>query len=126
MRTIRIGVLNLSLTVGLSFGIALSGILFQKLGFYGIYIICTILYVLGLLYGYAFIKDKKKKSDSLVSVNNAPIKEPSFRADLREFFDLKHIINAFGVTFRKGNDNRRARIIMMMLVLMIIMGPMTG
>lgn len=121
MRTLRIGVLNLSLTIGISFGIALSGILFQKLGFYGIYSICSTMYFLGIVYGFFCIKDKP-----VVCENNKLIKNPSFSANVREFFDLKHIKNAFGVTFKKGQDNRRLRLLMMMIVLMIMMGPMSG
>jgi len=127
MRTLRIGVLNLSLTIGISFGIALSGILYQKLGFYGIYSICSTMYLMGIIYGFVFLKDPKVDDASVDFRHNKPGKgTSSFYADVKEFFDLKHIKNAFGVTFKKGNDNRRLRIIMMMIVLMLIMGPMTG
>lgn len=126
MRTLRIGVLNLSLTIGISFGIALSGILYQKLGFYGIYSICSTLYFLGILYGFFYLKDIKSNETHAVCENNKLVKNPSFSTNVKEFFDLIHIKNAFGVTFKKGNDNRRLRILMMMVVLMIIMGPMTG
>lgn len=128
MRTLRIGVLNLSLTIGLSFGIALSGILFQKLGFYGIFSICSSLYVLGLLYGIFFIKDRNVHGEAMShQANKSTSNKPGIcLSNVKEFFDLKHIKNAFKVTFKKGNDNRRLRIIMMMLVLMVIMGPMTG
>lgn len=127
MRTLRIGVLNLSLTIGISFGVALSGILFQKLGFYGIYLICATLYSMGILYGFFILKDRKIKYETPVICQDSKVNmKSSFCVNIREFFDLKHIKNAFGVTFKKGEDNRRLRIIMMMIVLMIIMGPMTG
>lgn len=127
MRTLRIGVLNLSLTIGISFGVALSGILFQKLGFYGIYTICATMYSMGILYGFFIIKDKRIKYDTpVVCQDNKLNMKPSLCTNVREFFDLKHIKNAFGVTFKRGDDNRRLRIIMMMIVLMLIMGPMTG
>lgn len=125
MRTIRIGVLNLSLTIGISFGVALSGILFQKLGFYGIYSICSTMYFMGILYGFFILRDPKIKGDTSVE-NIKNLEQKPILTNIREFFDLKHIKKAFGVTFKKGHDNRRLRIIMMMLVLMIIMGPMTG
>lgn len=129
MRTLRIGVLNLSLTIGLSLGVALSGILYQKLGFYGIFAISTTLYSLGLLYGYFFIRDPKigktpvNCQPNKLSKNN---KQSITWSDVMDFFDLKHIKNAFGVTFKRGNDNRRLRIIMMMIAMMVIMGPMSG
>lgn len=129
MRTLRIGVLNLSLTIGLSLGIALSGILFQKLGFYGIFAISSTLYSLGLLYGYFFIEDPRIGKTPVVCLPNKLSKndkQGTTCSDVTDFFDLKHIRNAFGVTFKRGNDNRRLRIIMMMIVLMVIMGPMSG
>lgn len=129
MRTLRIGVLNLSLTIGLSLGVALSGILFQKLGFYGIFSISSTLYLLGLLYGYFFIKDPKIGKKPVVCQPNklSNDNKPGIMwSNVMDFFDLKHIKNAFCVTFKKGNDNRRLRIIMMMIVLMVIMGPMSG
>lgn len=129
MRTLRIGVLSLSLTIGLSLGIALSGILFHKLGFYGIFAISSTLYSLGLLYGYVFIKDRKTGKTPVVCQPNKLSKDNKQSVtwtNVMDFFDLKHIKNAFCVTFKKGNDNRRLRIIMMILVLMVIMGPMSG
>lgn len=123
MRTLRIGVLNLSMTIGISFGIALSGILYQKLGFYGIYSICSTMYLMGILYGFVFLKDRTTGDASRDGKADG---NASFCANVKEFFDLKHIKNAFGVTFKAGDDNRRLRIIMMMIVLMLIMGPMTG
>lgn len=126
MRTLRIGVLNLSLTIGISFGIALSGILYQKLGFYGIYSMCSTLYFMGILYGFFFLKDIQNNDAQAVCEEPKFIKKSSLSTNIKEFFDLIHIKNAFKVTFKKGNDNRRLRILMMMIVLMIIMGPMTG
>lgn len=126
MRTLRIGVLNLSLTIGISFGIALSGILYQKLGFYGIYSTCSTLYFMGILYGFFCLKDIQNNDAQAVSEDSKFIKKSSFSINVKEFFNLIHIKNAFSVTFKKGNDNRRLRILMMMIVLMIIMGPMTG
>lgn len=131
MRTLRIGVLNLSLTIGVSFGVALSGILFQKLGFYGIYSICATMYLMGIIYGLLYIKDRPRNDDAPPIVvchdgTTTRYAKPSLSTDLKDFFNFQHIRNAFAVTFKKGEDNRRLRIIMMMVVLMIIMGPMTG
>lgn len=127
MRTLRIGVLNLSLTIGISFGIALSGIMYQKLGFYGIYSICATMYLMGIIYGILYIKNPPRNDAPVDSHESTPCyTKPSLCKDMKNFFNFQHIKNAFGVTFKKGDDNRRLRIIMMMLVLMIIMGPMTG
>lgn len=124
MRTLRIGVLNLSLTIGISLGIALSGILFQKLGFYGIYSISATMYFTGIVYGFLYLKNPPIKNAEPTAEEVGT--KSSFCANVRDFFDIKHLKKAFGVTFKKGTDNRRLRILTMMLVLMIIMGPMSG
>lgn len=124
MRTIRIGVLNLSLTLGISFGVSLSGIFFKKLGFYGVYSICSTLYLMGIIYGFVCLKDNTKNVVS--QVDKSSTEKLSLFSRIRDFFDLKHLTNAFRVTFKKDTDNRRLRIIMMMIVLMLIMGPLTG
>ncbi|XP_050421659.1 proton-coupled folate transporter-like isoform X2 [Adelges cooleyi] len=126
MRTLRIGVLNLSVTLGLPFGIILSGVLFRQLGFYGIYSICSALYAFGIFYGIVFIKDTRKSKDAVVASNKDDAKSTPFIKNVQNFFDVKHIKAAIAVTFKKGKYNRRIRVIMMMLVLIIIMGPMSG
>jgi len=85
------------------------------------------MYFLGIVYGFFCLKDiKRNETQAAVCEDNKFVEKSSFSKNVREFFDLVHIKNAFSVTFKKGNDNRRLRILMMMLVLMIIMGPMTG
>ncbi|XP_050538927.1 proton-coupled folate transporter-like [Daktulosphaira vitifoliae] len=128
MRTLRIGVINLAVTVGLPIGIILSGILFKKLGFYGVYSICSIIYSSGMIYGIFCIKDAPK--NKMDAVTNGPCIEEktksSFTDKVLEFFNAKHIKGAFTVTFKEGKYNRRIRVIMIMAVLMILMGPMSG
>lgn len=126
MRTFRIGVLNLSLTIGISFGVALSGILFQKLGFYGIYSICSTLYIMGILYGFFCLKKDSNSTQAVCQDDKPSTEKRSWFSEVQDFFDIKHITNAFEVTFKKDNENRRIQIIMMMIVLMLIMGPMAG
>lgn len=81
---------------------------------------------MGILYGFFCLKDIKNNDTQAVCEDPKFVKNSSFSTNVKEFFDLIHIKNAFRVTFKRGNDNRRLRILMMMIVLMIIMGPMTG
>lgn len=118
-KTLRIGIVNLLSTVGMAVGTALSGITFRELGFYGVFIISAVLYVLGLLYGLIFIKEvspniartvMQKKSDGL----------------FKGFFNARHIKEAFNVTFKNGPHNRKLRIIMLLCIAFLIMGPFNG
>lgn len=45
---------------------------------------------------------------------------------LADFFDKKHIVEAFTVAFRKGAHQRRLRVIMLIIVVMVVIGPMHG
>lgn len=45
---------------------------------------------------------------------------------LADFFDLAHISDTFRVAFKHGTQNRRAKVIMLMLVVMIVSGPWYG
>lgn len=56
-------------------------------------------------------------------VEKASVVKKSFLAD---FFDLAHINDTFRVAFKHGKQNRRAKVIMLMLVVMIVSGPWYG
>jgi len=44
-----------------------------------------------------------------------------------DFFDLKHVKEALRVTFKRGNDNkRRTDIFMLFVIMVIILGPLSG
>jgi PCFT/HCP family folate transporter-like MFS transporter 1/3 len=81
---------------------------------------------MGLIYGICFISDQNINKATVGRKDDKSHTRSTFWNNVKDFFDLKHIKNAIGVTFKKTDDNRRLRIIMMMLVLMIIMGPMAG
>lgn len=57
MRTFRVGVANLCMSLGIPIGMSLSGILLKQIGYYGIFMISNCLYVTSLVYGYVRLKD---------------------------------------------------------------------
>lgn len=57
MRTFRVGVANLCMSLGIPLGMSLSGILLQQIGYYGIFMISNCLYLTSLIYGYIRLKD---------------------------------------------------------------------
>lgn len=63
MRTFRVGVANLCMSLGIPIGMSLSGILLQKIGYYGIFLISNCLYLTSLIYGYIRLKDPVISSD---------------------------------------------------------------
>lgn len=53
-------------------------------------------------------------------------KKSVFRS-ITDFFNLKHVKEALRVTFKRGDDNnRRTDIILLFVIMVIIMGPLSG
>lgn len=123
MRTLRIGIVNVFCSVGVPIGTALSGVLFRELGFYGVYIIATVLYIFAFVYGMVFIKETK--SEINIESKESP-RDTSCVDFLKDFFSLSHIKEAVRVTFKEGQYNRRLRIIALMVVVIVVMGPLHG
>ncbi|XP_055371700.1 solute carrier family 46 member 3 isoform X2 [Condylostylus longicornis] len=118
-RTLRIGILNLCFSLGVPFGMAFSGILLKEIGFYGIFSISAALYLIAFLYGLFYVEEPIKKSKEEL----AKVTKSNFIAD---FFDKKHVVDTFKVAFKKGANKRRIRVIMLMIVVMVVIGPLHG
>lgn len=117
-RTFKIGTLNAVMAVSMAVGTSLSGIVYNKLGFYGAYGISSVLIIIGLLYGLLFVKDV------------APItevdKNKSYRETISEFLDFKHITQSFRTTFKKRPSIQRLRIIILLIIFMASSGTNFG
>lgn len=59
-RTFRVGVLNLCMSLGFPIGSALSGVLLNLIGYYGIFSLSATLYLFSLAYGCLYLKDSRK------------------------------------------------------------------
>ncbi|KAF5270431.1 hypothetical protein FQR65_LT05619 [Abscondita terminalis] len=118
MRTLRIGFVNVFCSVGIPIGMALSGILYKKIGFYGVFSVSGILYIVAFVYGYFKIEETPRE--------NATGKLKSRCSFFKEFFDWNHILDTMKVAFKQGENNRRIKIMMLMLVVMVVIGPMHG
>ncbi|XP_055299999.1 solute carrier family 46 member 3-like isoform X2 [Sitodiplosis mosellana] len=116
-RTVRIGIISLVYSVGVPFGMAFSGILLKRVGFYGVFSMAGTLYTTALLYGLFVLKEVPPKE-----MNEQLIKK-SFLAD---FFDFGHIKETFLVAFKARVKNRRMKILALMAVVIIVVGPQHG
>lgn len=116
--------MNLFFGAAWPIGAALSGVLFQKLGFYGVYYISTALYVIAFVYGSVRIRENPEPSDA---ANRSPAEIPkSCVHRVTDFFSLNHIKEAFRVTFKNDTNRRRTRLIMLMFTIVVVQGPMQG
>lgn len=127
-RTLRIGAANVFLSLGVPIGMALSGILYTKLGFYGVFSISMVCYVMSFVYGLVVIKEPARVLTGRSRKKSLPSekKRTSLCAFVRDFFSLKHIKETFRVAFKKGANNRRKRVIVLMVIVMVVIGPLYG
>ncbi|XP_026806843.1 solute carrier family 46 member 3-like [Rhopalosiphum maidis] len=117
-RTFRIGALNAVMAVSMAIGTSMSGIIYNKLGFYGAYVISSILIIIGLIYGLLFVKDVTPVTE----VN----KNKSYRTTITEFLDFSHITQSFKTTFKKRPNRQRIRIIILLIIFMASSGVNAG
>lgn len=130
-RTVRIGAANMFLNAGISIGMAMSGILYRKTGFYGVFSLALAMYTSGVLYALIRVKEVPAKDDnSNIDENIGSVQEKQVKKEQKnfcaDFFDPQHISETFKVAFKEGKRNRRKRICIIMVLVMVIIGPMHG
>lgn len=139
-RTLRIGVVSLCVSSLIPLGIASSGILlrslfnepfktslssklvliyFRLIGFYGVFSLAAIFYLFAFLYGFFFIKEVNEMNNK----KDVKVNDKSFLAD---FFDRQHVAETFRVAFKQGKNQRRLKVILLMCVVMVVIGPLHG
>jgi MFS transporter, PCFT/HCP family, solute carrier family 46, member 3 len=91
------------------------------IGFYGVFSISASLYLVAFCYGVFFIKEVDIKKE-----HEKELLKASQKSLLADFFDYKHVVETFRVAFKKGCNQRQMRVIMLMIVVMVVIGPMYG
>ncbi|XP_011502116.1 PREDICTED: solute carrier family 46 member 3-like [Ceratosolen solmsi marchali] len=128
-RTVRVGAVNSFLSLGVPVGMALSGVLYIKLGFYGVFGIAAACYVFSFMYGLLVIKEAPRALELRKSIKLAQaseLKKMTWWASVTDFFALRHVQETFRVAFKRGPRNRRKRVMVLMLIVMVLIGPMYG
>ncbi|VVC29237.1 Hypothetical protein CINCED_3A021200 [Cinara cedri] len=117
-RTTRIGGVNAAMAISMALGTSLSGILYNKLGYYGVYGISTVLLIIGLIYGKLYVRDVAP-----VTETNA---NKSYKTVFVEFFDTQHIAQSVKTTFKERPSTQRLRILILLIILMTNAGTNNG
>nr|CAI5860178.1 unnamed protein product [Callosobruchus analis] len=117
-RTLRIGIVTVFCSLGIPIGQALSGILYQKIGFYGVFSTSAVAYTIGFCYGYLYVKEPKQIDEPMVDYKSCAL--------LRDFFSVSHLADTFRVAFKGGENSKRIKLIMLMVVTIVVCGPMQG
>jgi len=117
--------MNLFFGAAWPIGAALSGILFQELGFFGVYYISTSLYIIALFYGLIRIKERPRKA---LAENpfTRKVKPNTCMYIISDFFNVNHIKEAFHVTFRKTSRKRWVQLCTLLFTVVVVQGPMQG
>lgn len=91
----------------------------RRIGFYGVFALAGTFYTVALLYGLFILKEVPQKNEK----KNSQLVKKSFCAD---FFDFDHIRETFLVAFKARVKNRRTKILALMAVIIIVVGPQHG
>lgn len=93
----------------------------RQIGFYGVFSISATLYLIAFLYGLFLVKEPKPKL-----MVEKPKKDSEKKSIIADFFDREHVIETIKVAFKNGPNQRRMRVIMLMVVVMVVIGPLHG
>lgn len=92
----------------------------RLIGFYGIFSISASFYLIALFYGFFYVEEPPLKVDEKKKLKAAN------KSLLADFFDKEHVVETFRVAFKKGENQRRLRVSMILIVVMVVIGPMHG
>lgn len=77
------------------------------------------MHLFALCYGIFFVKEPKVHYEKSKLMQNE-------KSIIGDFFDLDHVMETFKVAFKNGAKQRRLRVIMLIIVVMVVDGPLHG
>lgn len=114
-RTYRLGIITAILTLSRPIGLALSGIMTKRFGYYGVFTTACVFYLSGFVYIVLRLKERPKKSIEKESSDT-----------IYSLFSIQDLVATVNVAFRRRQGTRRLQIILIMLAYMFIVGPVLG
>ncbi|XP_049876745.1 proton-coupled folate transporter-like [Pectinophora gossypiella] len=116
-RTFRLGIITAILTLSRPIGLALSGITTKRFGYYGVFMVACVFYLMGFVYIVIRLKEKTKKTvDS----------EKEKVQTLLSMFSVKDLTATVNVAFKARQGSRRIQIMLILFAYMLIVGPVLG
>lgn len=113
-RTSRIGAVEIVSLIITPLASASSGVLFENIGYYGVFSICVILFGFSVIYFQFYVQEKR-----------TPITRK--RNLCVDIFDIKNVItDIFKVIIQKRDYNRRILLILTYVCYILIKGPASG
>ncbi|XP_037298870.1 solute carrier family 46 member 3 [Manduca sexta] len=119
-RTYRIGFVSLCTFAGMPLGLSLSGIVLNRFGYYTIFISSLILHIINFIYMIFLISDRARTTDQKMHDGKGVMHF------LRTFFNLAIIRETLTIIWKKTENNRRIKIIIILLSVNVLYGPFFG
>lgn len=113
-RTFRLGIITAILTLSRPIGLALSGIMTKRFGYYGVFTVACAFYLTGFVYIVVRLKERGKK------------KIEGEKTTIISMINFKDLVATVNVGFKAREGSRRLQIILIMLAYMLIVGPVLG
>ncbi|XP_053614631.1 uncharacterized protein LOC128677657 [Plodia interpunctella] len=113
-RTFRLGIITAIMTLSRPIGLALSGIMTKRFGYYGVFTIACAFYMTGFVYIVVRLKQKSAKK-----IDNE-------KSSVLSVFSMQDLAATVSVGFKKREGSRRLQIILIMFAYMLIVGPVLG
>ncbi|KOB66783.1 Adenylate cyclase, partial [Operophtera brumata] len=114
-RTFRLGIITATLTLSRPIGLALSGYMTRRFGYYGMFTGVCVFYVVGFIYIVLRLKPTTKKT-----VDNEE-KQSCF-----SMFCLSDLVATVNVAFKRRKGTRRMQIFLILFAYLLIVGPVLG
>lgn len=115
-RTFRLGIITATLTLSRPIGLALSGYMTNRFGYYGIFSVACVFYLTGFVYIALRLKTKPLKT----------VEENESKNNCISMFSFNDLVATVNVAFKKREYSRRLQIFLILLAYMLIVGPVLG
>ncbi|CAH0727982.1 unnamed protein product, partial [Brenthis ino] len=109
-----------TMLLGFPIGMGLSGVLLKFTGYYGVFSLSAIFQIINFLYVMFAIEDHRWLE------NKNKKKRTGCVGFCIEFFDFHSLKKTFQIAFKKGTNNRRLRICLILTVVCLSFGPLWG
>lgn len=114
-RTFRLGIITAILTLSRPLGLALSGVMIIRFGYYGVFTTAFVFYLAGFIYILLRLKEVPNKSV-----------ESDSNSTFLTLFSLSHFIATVNVGFKKRPGSQRLQLILILIIYILIVGPVLG
>lgn len=82
--------------------------------------LASFMYICSFYYGCTLVKEEPKKWSG---DGPEPVGVIGF---LKDFFDVRYLAETVRTCFKQGANNRRLRVVLLMVVVMLVIGPLHG